>query len=114
MGIATVPCLDTSLSKEQIYARLQQSGNDLRIVLLDFHPKLHPLHDIWSQLIWSGPGLLTLRQTDALWKFDISYRKQSRILQRALFFIWQVLIMCSNNNIIPSQKSHTVPPLCLE
>jgi hypothetical protein len=88
MGIATVPCLDASLSKEQVSAHLQQSGNDLQIVL-DFHPKFHPLHDIWTQLIWSGnTDLIKLPQKDALWKFDISYRKQSRILQRALYSIW--------------------------
>lgn len=88
MGIPTVPCLDASLSKEQVSAHLQQSGKDLQIVL-DFHSKVHPLHDIWTQLIWSGDtNLIKLPQIDALWKFDIKYRKQSRILQRALYSIW--------------------------
>jgi hypothetical protein len=88
MGIPTVPCLDASLSKEQVFAHLQQSGKDLQIVLYS-HSKFHPLHHIWAQLIWSGDtDLIKLPQKDALWKFDIRYRKQSRILQRALFFIW--------------------------
>ena len=84
MNFATIPCLDSSLSKAQVFAILQRSGRYLSIDL-PFHPglSLHPV--VWSELIYGNNKLLSKLHKDVLWKFDIRYHAQSCILKRALF-----------------------------
>ncbi|KAL3773551.1 hypothetical protein ACHAW5_006449 [Stephanodiscus triporus] len=82
----TVPCLDASLSKVQVFATLQQSGQDLSIKVT-IQPGLSLNHMVWAELIYGNTKLLNQNQKDALWKFDMRYQDHSCILKRALFHL---------------------------
>ena len=82
----TVPCLDASLSKVQVFAILQQSGKDLSIEFT-IQPGLSLTHMVWAELIYGNTKKLNQHQKDVLWKFDNMYQDHSCILKRALFHL---------------------------
>jgi hypothetical protein len=84
MKIATVPCLDALLSKAQVFAILQRSGQDLSIKLT-IQPGLSLNTMLWSELVYGNTKLLNQHHKDVWWKFDNGYHAHSCILKRALF-----------------------------
>ena len=82
----TVPCLDASLSKAQVFANLQESGKDLSIKLT-IQSELSLNTMVWAELIYGNTKSLNQHHKDVLWKFDNAYQDQSSILKRSLFHV---------------------------
>jgi hypothetical protein len=87
MGITTIPCVDASLSREQVYRYLQLSGKKLSMNMPD-QPLFSPTTEAWFELIFGDSKSLDQNLKDALWKFDEEYHTQSDILLHALFMMW--------------------------